>query len=196
MTQRLDRLEKLMENSLNFQYKVSKDIDKVSKNVDNVSKNVDNVSKDVSRLEKTMKWMWLTQWDISENLIFDNFWNVFNKVWEEINSIERNIKIFSKWKVKLEIDIIWVNWSKVYITETKTKLHKDHIDKLLKETIPNFKKYDRRHAWMKVFWVVWARVVSEKVKKYAKKKWLYIIQESNDWNAKILEESLETVKSL
>jgi len=49
---------------------------------------------------------------------------------------------------------------------------------------------------MKVFWVVWARVVTERVKKHAYDNWLYVIQEYNDWNAIMLEESLKTVKSL
>jgi hypothetical protein len=48
MSERLDKIEKLMEQSIEFQNKVSKGVDKVSKGVDKVSKNV-------SRLEKIMK---------------------------------------------------------------------------------------------------------------------------------------------
>jgi hypothetical protein len=143
-----------------------------------------------------MNWIWLTQWDISEDIIADNFGNVFRKVWEDISSIERNLKIYSEWRVRWEFDIIWVNGSKVFIWETKTKLTKKHIDKLVEITIPNFKKYDNRHDWMKVYWVVWARVFwNEEVKEYAIKKWLYVIKEKHNWNAEILKESIKWVKS-
>lgn len=122
--------------------------------------------------------------------------NTINQLEFEFN-LERNlIKLYDKWKIKWEFDIIWVNGSKVFIWETKTKLKKEHVDKLIDKQIPTFRKYDRRHAWMKVFWVVWARVVPEKVKQYAKKRWLYIVKEYNNWNARILKESLKTVKSL
>ena len=69
------------------------------------------------------------------------------------------------------------------------------MNKLIKETIPNFKKYDRRHKWLEIFWVIWARVVPESVKKYAKDKGLYIVKEYHNGNARVLKESLKTVKN-
>ena len=82
---------------------------------------LEETGKQLKETEKILKWMWVTQWDISEDLIFDNFGNVFKEIGEEINSLERNIKLYDKWKIKWEFDIIWVNGSKVFIWETKTK---------------------------------------------------------------------------
>ncbi len=200
MSERLDKIEKMLAEVVKIQKETSNQMKKTDmerrKTEKERRKTQRKMQKETKDLRNELRWMWLTQWSISEDLIYDNFWTVFKEIWEDINSLERNIKISDKWKIKSEIDIIWVNWSKIFITESKTKLHIDHVDKLLKETIPNFKKYDRRHDGMKVFWVVWARVVPEKVKEYAKSKWLYVIKEYNNWNARILKESLKTVKSL
>ena len=122
------------------------------------------------------------------------------EIWEDISSIERNLKVYGKWwitgwRVKWEFDIIAVNGSKIFIWETKTKLTKKHIDKLVDISIPNFKKYDIRHLGMKVYWVVWTRVFwSKDVKEYAIEKWLYVIKEKHNWNAEILKESIKWVK--
>jgi hypothetical protein len=157
---------------------------------------MEDLKKEIKETSNMMKWMWLTQWSISEDIIADNFWNVFREIWEEINGIERNLKIYHKWREKWEFDIIAANGTKVFIWETKTKLTKKHIDKLVDISIPHFKKYDNRHVWMKVYGVVWTRVFfNDEVKEYAIKKWLYVIKEKHNWNAEILKESIAWVKS-
>jgi len=155
----------------------------------------------ISKLERTMNGIWFTQWAISEELIAENFKKALRKEWEEITTIQRNVEIFKKWKdnAETEIDIIWINWTKVFIWETKTKLSKKHINKLINNTIPKFKKYlhKQRYGWLDIYGVVWTRVFADKeVKEYAKEKGLYIIKEQHNWNARILKESLKTVKSL
>lgn len=177
MSERLDRMEKMLEWLLKSQKETSEQIKKT---------------------EQTLKWMWLTQWKISEEIIYDNFKNVFKEEWEEINSIENNITVYNNRKKVAEFDIIWVNGNKVFITETKTKLTKENIDEMIEEKIPKFKKYlhKQRFGWLEIYGVMWARVFwNKKVKDYAKKKWLYLIKEYHNWNARILKESLKTVKS-
>ena len=152
--------------------------------------------KQLRRLEKIMDGMWMTQWEISENLIYDNFWNVFKGIWEEINTVNRNVKLYNKWRVRWEFDIVWINGTKIFIWETKTKLTKDHIDKLITKTIPIFRKYDKKHEWMEIYGVIWARVISEEVLKYACDKWLYVLKEKNNGNAEMVDKSIKTVQSL
>jgi len=220
MSERLDRLEKLMEKSIEdtnrlkkLQEQAEEDTKRMKEDTKNLkwslwktnreqNRKIDKLFKSIkeSRIQtqemgKKLDWMWLTQWAISEDIVYENFEKMFKNIWEEISSVERNIKIFNKNKVKSEIDVIWVNGTKIFIWETKTKLHEDHIDKFLTEIIPNFKKYDRRHKWLEIFWVIWARVVPESVKKYAKDKGLYIVKEYHNGNARVLKESLKTVKN-
>ena len=157
--------------------------------------------KETKDLKNELRWMWLTQWAISEELIAANFKKALRAEWEEITTTQRNIEVFKKWKnyPETEIDIIWINGTKIFIWETKTKLTKNHINKLINKTIPKFKKYlhKQRYGWLDLYWVVWARVFADKeVKEYAKEQWLYILKEYHNWNAKILKENLETVKNL
>ena len=155
--------------------------------------------KQMKKTDKRLDWIWYTQWAISEEIILENFIEAFNKQWEDITTIQTNIKVYNKWKRKAEIDIIWINGTKIFIWETKTKLTKNHINKLINKTIPKFKKYlhKQRYGWLDLYWVVWARVFADKeVKEYAKEQGLYILKEQHNWNAKILKESLKTLKSL
>ncbi len=200
MTERLDKMERILDKMILENDKRAKEADERAKEADERAKEADRRSnkldKKINKLERVMNGIWLTQWDISEEIIADNFWNVFKNIWENISTVERNIKVYSNWRIKWEFDIIWANGKKIFIWETKTKLTKDHIDKLINVTIPNFKKYDNRHKWMKVYWVVWARVfANEDVKNYAINNWLYVIKETHKWNTKILKESLKNIKN-
>ena len=142
-------------------------------------------------------WMWYTQWMITEDLIWENFQDVLNETWENISSIQRNIVVY-EWKKQIaEFDIIWVNWTKVFIWETKTKLTKNHIDKFVEKTLPRFKKYllEKRYTWLKMYWVMWARVFADdKIKDYAISKWLYVMKENHKWWLKMIKKSIENAK--
>ncbi len=204
MTERLDRMEKMLEWLLKSQEESWKKFDKqmkeswerFDKQMKKIQEETKRMQKETKEMKKTLIWMWVTQWDISENLIYDNFWNVFKGIWEEINTINRNVKLYNKWRIRWEFDIVWINGTKIFIWETKTKLTKDHIDKLITKTIPIFRKYDKKHEWMEIYGVIWARVIPEKVLKYACDKWLYVLKEKNNGNAEMVEKSLKTVKSL
>jgi len=153
--------------------------------------------KSMNDLKKMFDWMWYTQWMITEDLVWENFQDVLNETGESISSTQRNIEVF-EWKRKVaEFDIIWVNGTKVFIWETKTKLTKNHIDKFVTKTLPNFKKYllEKRYAWLKMYWVMWARVFeSDKTKDYAISKWLYVMKESHKGNLKMIKKSIKNAK--
>ena len=206
MTERLDRIEKLLEKAVVDTQNLKVWIQELKESqakTDEQMKKTDEQMKDSMKetkdLKNELRWMWLTQWAISEDIMSENFIEAFEKEWEDITTIQTNIKVYSKRKRKAEIDIIWINGTKLFIWETKTKLTKEHIKKLLEDTIPKFKKYlhKQRYGWLDIYWVVWTRVFADKeVKDYAKKKGLYILKEQHNWNAKILKESLKTLKSL
>ena len=148
-------------------------------------------------MQSTLIWLGVTQWDISEELISWNFQRVFEEFWEEITSFNENMIVYENKKPVAEFDIIWVNGTKVFVCETKTKLTKEHIDKFVNKTLPSFKKYllNRRFKGLKLHWVMWLRVFKNKeVEKYALKKWLYLIKELHDSNAKMLENSIKSAK--
>ena len=198
MSDRLDRIEKLFEKMVLDNIERDKKADKRAKEADEKEeRRFKKRDKELKRLEKMFDWMGYTQWMISEDLVWENFQDVLNETWESISSTNRNIEVF-EWKRKVaEFDIVWVNGTKVFVWETKTKLTKKHIDKFIDKTLPNFEKYllKKRYSWLKMFWVMWARVFDDdKTKDYAISKWLYIMKESHKWNLKMIKKSIENAK--
>ena len=128
--------------------------------------------------------MWVTQGEISEDLVFDNFEKLLEEKWKDLTKIYRNLEL--PWKA--EFDIVWVNWDEVFVTEVKTRLSKKHIDEFVKKRIPSFRKHFPEYSKYKLFWLVWARSIPKDSKEYAFKKWLYVIKEYNNGNAKIINE--------
>ncbi len=184
-TQRLDWYIKEMKE----------DTRKMKESMDRETK---KMKEDTKELKRTLIWMWLTQGQIAEDMVSENFQEVLNETGESISSIQKNITVF-EWKKKIaEFDIIWVNWTKVFIWETKTKLTKKHIDKFLEKTLPNFRKYllTKRYSWLKMYWVMWARIFEdEQTKDYAMANWLYLMKEDHKGGLKIIKKSLKNVKA-
>ncbi len=193
-------LKKLITETFQLTNSNAKAIQELKESQKETYKQIKETDKQLKITDNKLRWVWLTQWAISEEIISENFKQAFKQEWEEITTIQRNIEAFKQWKntAEAEIDIIWINGSKVFLWEVKTKLTKKHVNKFINETIPKFKKYlhKQRYGWLDIYGVVWARVFADKeVKEYAKDNGLYIIKEQHNWNARILKESLKTVKS-
>ena len=90
------------------------------------------IQKETKEIKKMLIWMGVTQWDISENLIAENFQELFEEYWENITSLNRNVTAFDKNKPVAEFDIIAVNGTKVFVWETKTKLTQQSWKRVLK----------------------------------------------------------------
>ena len=190
----IDNLWKRMDQMSKEAEKRNKEAEKRNKEAEKRNKELD---KSMKKMQSTLIWLGVTQWDISEELISWNFQRVFEEFWEEITSFNENMIVYENKKPVAEFDIIWVNGTKVFVCETKTKLTKEHIDKFVNKTLPSFKKYllNRRFKGLKLHWVMWLRVFKNKeVEKYALKKWLYLIKELHDSNAKMLENSIKSAK--
>ena len=170
-----------------------KNTDEQMKNTDKQMKKTDEQIKEMTkwlketkalldRTIKTLNWMWVTQWDISEDLFYSNFEILLKWEWKEIKKVIRNLDF--PWKV--EFDIVWVNGSEVFVAEVKTRLTKEHIDNFVKKRLLSFRKYAVEYKGYKLYWVVAWRVITKEAMKEAKDNWLYIMKELNNWNAKLL----------
>ena len=149
----------------------------------------------MKKMWKRLDGMWYTEWQISEEMFSENFEMILNEWWEEIGKVLSNKISYDENNKKIaEFDIIWVNGTKVFLWEVKTKLTKKHIDKFLEKTLPKFSDYvkTQKYRWLKIFWIIWARTFeSKQTKKYAIDKWLYLMTQNNYWATKILKESIE-----
>jgi len=153
-----------------------------SKQLNKTEKQVDKTSKQLNKTIKKLDWMWVTQWEITEEIIYWWFENVMLKRWKSLKRVQRNLQI--PWKI--EIDILWVNWNEVFVTEVKTRLNIWHIDKFVNKWLVKFRKYFPEYWNYKLYWVMWWRSVPEKSKIYAEKQGLLLIQEDAKWRTKIV----------
>lgn len=164
------------------QEKTDEQINKMSEEVKKTSKAVKEMSKEVKETSIILRWMWITQWNISEDIFAENIENILSNNWKNITNIRKNVKV--TWKV--ELDLVCVNGSEVFVVEVKTKLTVKHIEKFLETRLPRFRKYCTEYEKYKLYWIVAWRTITEGAEKYANKKWLYIIKENHDWRAKLL----------
>ena len=139
---------------------------------------------EMKELKKIVRWMWLTQWGITELTFSENFKEIMEKMGKKLNEVFKNIYV--PWKG--EFDIVWVNWEEVYVWEIKTNLKKYHIDDFTSKRLPKFKKLFPEYKNYKLYWIVWWSLVKKEVVKYAFERWLYVIQEDYKWRTKILNE--------
>jgi len=79
----------------------------------------------MKKMWKRLDWVWYTEWQISEEMFSENFEMILNEWWEKIGKVLTNKISYDKNNKKIaEFDIIWVNWTKVFLWEVKTKLTK------------------------------------------------------------------------
>ncbi len=195
-SKQLDRTIKKLDWMWVTHEKAEKRFEKTERLLDRTIKKLDWMwvthEKAEKRLEKTeklldktireLRWMWVTQWEITEEIIYWWFENIMRKRWKLLKKVQRNVQI--PWKI--EIDILWVNWNEVFVTEVKTRLNKTHIDKFVNKWLVKFRKYFPEYWNYKLYWVMWWRSVPEKSKIYAEKQGLLLIQEDAKWRTKII----------
>ena len=115
---------------------------------------------------EVLYWMWVTQWNISENIFSENIEEILTEVWKEITRIDKNVK--KPWKV--EIDLVCLNWTEAFVVEVKTKLTQKHVDKFVNESLPRLRKYFRKYDKYKIYGMVAWRTLENGVEEYATDK--------------------------
>ena len=175
----LRELQKKTDEQINELKESQKKTDEQQKKTDEQQKKTDE------QLKKTIRkldWMWVTQWDITEDIFYSNFEWLLKKEWKKITKVIRNLDF--PWKV--EFDIVWINGSEVFVAEVKTRLTKEHIDKFIEKRLSSFRKYALEYKNYKLYGVVAWRVITKEIEDYANNKWLYIMKELHNWTAELL----------
>ena len=124
----------------------------------------------------------LVQGEVAEDLFYRNMGNIFKPLNLRFERVRRNIKIqhFG------EYDIIAENDSKVFVIEVKNKLEKQMIDEFLIKKLPRFKQLLPKYRDRKVLAGMGALVVKDNVGRYAEKMGLYVLTQTNDGGAALL----------
>ena len=117
------------------------------------------------------KWMEVEEY-------FYRYFSKNRKIWEiNFYDVDRNI-ISSDWQ---EHDIVLINWKASALVSVKYKLKKRDIDNMIDKELKRVKYFFNR-LWSKHRLYGWIAsfIVSDELRDYAKKRWLYIFTRKGD----------------
>jgi len=124
----------------------------------------------------------LVQGEVAEDLFYRNIKYLFKDRDMIFGNIKRNLKK----KGAAEYDIVAVNSDVVLVVEVKNKLQKRMIDSFITKRIPTFKKAFPQYNNYKLLAGIGALVVRDEIGRYAEKSGLYVLTQTNDGGASLI----------
>lgn len=179
---RLDRLEKLAEDMLAgiAQLRVSQ-----AKTDEQLSRTDEQLSRTIKKLDEIGRQLGdlgLVQGEVAEDLFFRNLRGVFRKTKMELKKVRRNLKR----KGEGEFDLVAVDGGRVLVVEVKNKLEKRMVDTFLENKLPRFKELFPEYEKYQVVGGMGALVVKDDVGRYAEKAGLYVLTQTDEGGATLL----------
>ena len=200
---RLDRLEKLAEEMLagiaqlrESQAKTDEQLNRTDEQLNRTDEQLNRTDAQLNRtdaqLRKTIQKLdnigsqlgdlGLVQGEVAEDLFFRNLRGVFKKARIDLKKVKRNLKR----KGAGEFDLVAENGDKVLVVEVKNKLEKRMVDKFLEKKLPRFKELFPEYEKYQVIGGMGALVVKDDVGRYAEKAGLYVLTQTDEGGAALL----------
>ena len=125
----------------------------------------------------------LVQGEVAEDLFYRNVRYLFK---EERDMIFSDVKRNLKKKGEGEYDIVAVNGDAVLVIEVKNKLQKRMVDKFIEKKLPKFKEIFPKYRERRLFGGMGALVVKDDVSRYAEKAGLYVLTQTSEGGAALV----------
>jgi len=175
METRLDRIEKAVEAMLLGISELKESQKKTDEQMRRTDAKLDRIGKQLADLG-------LVQGEVAEELFYRNLRSLFRKRKVTFETIRRNVKK----KGKGEYDIVAVDQGRVLVVEVKNKLDKRMVNEFIEERLPRFKEVFPEYARYRVQGGIGALVVKEDVGRYAEKAGLYVMTQTDEGGAALL----------
>ncbi|MDZ7696766.1 MAG: hypothetical protein U5R49_07540 [Deltaproteobacteria bacterium] len=200
---RLDRLEKLAEEMFagiaqlrESQARTDEQIKKTDQGIRELKESQAKTDEQLNRTDEQMRRtdakldrigrqlgdLGLVQGEVAEDLFFRNLRGVFRKTKIDLKKVKRNLKR----KGEGEFDLVAVNGGKVLVVEVKNKLDKRMVDKFVQKKLPRFKEIFPEYEKYQVVGGMGALVVKDDVGRYAEKAGLYVLTQTDEGGATLL----------
>ena len=193
---RLDRLEKLTEEMFSGIAQLRESQAKTDAQIRELRESQAKTDAQINRTDEQMRRtdakldrigrqlgdLGLVQGEVAEELFFRNLRDVFRKTKMDLKKVKRNLKR----KGKGEFDLVAVNGDKVLVVEVKNKLEKRMVDTFLERKLPRFKELFPEYAKYQVVGAMGALVVKDDVGRYAEKAGLYVLTQTDEGGAALL----------
>jgi hypothetical protein len=175
METRLDRIEKAIEAMLLGISELKESQEKTDEQMRRTDAKLDRIGKQLADLG-------LVQGEVAEDLFYRNLRSLFRKRKVNFEKVRRNMKKKGKGKY----DIVAVNEGRVLVVEVKNKLEKRMVNEFVEERLPRFKELFPEYARYRVEGGIGALVVKEDVGRYAEKAGLYVMTQTDEGGAALL----------
>jgi hypothetical protein len=136
----------------------------------------------LDRIGRQLADLGLVQGEVAEELFYRNLRSLFSKRKVTFEKVRRNVKK----KGKGEYDIVAVDEGRVLVVEVKNNLEKRMVNEFIEERLPRFKELFPEYARYRVEGGIGALVVKEDVGRYAEKAGLYVMTQTDEGGAAIL----------
>jgi len=189
METRLDRIEKAVEAMLlgisdlkESQKKTGSQILELKESQKRTDSQMRRTDAKLDRIGKQLADLGLVQGEVAEELFYRNLRSLFRKRKVTFEKVRRNVKK----KGKGEYDIVAVDEGRVLVVEVKNKLEKRMVNEFIEERLPRFKELFPEYARYRVEGGIGALVVKEDVGRYAEKAGLYVMTQTDEGGAALL----------
>jgi hypothetical protein len=133
-------------------------------------------------LKKSLGDMGFVQGEVAEELFYRNVKGLFSPLDLRFERIRRNVKV----KGRGEYDIVADDKGRVLVIEVKNKLDRRMVDKFMDEKLPRFKTLLPEYRDSKILAGIGALVVKDDVGRYAEKAGLFVLTQTSDGGAALL----------
>ena len=189
METRLDRIEKAIEGMLlgiselkESQKKTDSQILALKESQKKTDEQMRRTDAKLDRIGKQLADLGLVQGEVAEELFYRNLRSLFKNRKVTFEKVRRNVKK----KGKGEYDIVAFDEGRVLVVEVKNKLEKRMVNEFIEERLPRFKELFPEYARYRVQGGIGALVVKEDVGKYAEKAGLYVMTQTDEGGAALL----------
>ena len=148
---------------------------KTDEQLDRTIKKLDDIGRQLGELG-------LVQGEVAEDLFYRNVKSIFTKRKMTFRNVRRNLKK----KGMAEYDIVAVDGEQVLVIEVKNRLDKRMVDRFVEQKLPKFMEAFPEYRSYRVIGGIGALVVKDDVGRYAEKSGLYVLTQTDEGGAAIL----------
>ena len=190
METRIDRIERYIEEFAKgmlelkeSQMKTDAQIVELKKSQMKTDAQQNRTDAQILELKKSLGDMGFVQGEVAEELFYRNVKSLFSPLDLRFDRIRRNVKIKGS---KGEYDIVADDSGLVLVIEVKNKLSRRLVDEFMDEKLPRFKTLLPEYRDSKVLAGIDALVVKDDVGRYAEKAGLFVLTQTSDGGAALL----------
>ena len=182
METRLDRIEKSIEKLFQGIFELKEFQKKTDEQIRKTDEQLRRTDAKLERIGKQLGDLGLVQGEVAEELFYRNLVDIFRKQKVIFEKVRRSVKR----KGIDEYDIVAINGGRILVLEVKNKLEKRMVDRFIEEKLPRFKEVFPEYRDRKLAGGMGALVVKDEVGRYAEKAGLYVLTQTNEGGAALL----------